>query len=331
MLIKYILKRLLIAIPTLLVISFLVFMIIQLPPGSYLDTKIEQMELEGNIDQVELNRLEKTYHINSNLFVQYIYWIMGFVRGDLGEDFETGEKVSAIIAELLPWTALLSFTTILITWLIAIPAGVLAAIEKNKPVDYVITFVGLIALATPNFIAALIFQVVFLKLDPSFDPTGLVSTKYDNVSWWDFGKLYDLVKHLLVPTFVISLSGTAGMIRLLRTNLIDELKKQYVLCSRARGLHPAKVIMKYPFRVAINPFISGIGGILPSLISGSMVISIVLGLPTLGPTLLEALMGQNTYLASSIIFIQCILAIIGILISDVLLAVVDPRIKFDSK
>ncbi len=331
MLLKYILKRLLIAIPTLLVISFMVFMIIQLPPGSFLDTRLEQMELEGAVDEVELARLEETYHINDPLFVQYAYWIKGFAVGDLGEDFETGDKVSSIIAKLLPWTALLSLCTILMTWMIAIPAGVLAAIEKNKTTDYVITFVGLIALATPNFIAALIFQMVILSMDPSFNPTGLVSPKYNDVSWTNFDKLLDLAKHLVVPTFVISLSGTAGMIRLLRTNLIDELKKQYVLCARARGLHPALVVMRYPFRVAINPFISGIGGILPALISGSMVISIVLGLPTLGPELLRALMGQNTYLAASIVFIQCILAVIGILISDILLAAVDPRIKFESK
>ena len=331
MLIKYILKRLALAIPTLLVISFMVFMIIQLPPGSFLDTRLEQMQMEGNIDYVELQQLEETYHINSSIFVQYVYWIGGFLKGDLGVDFETNEKVSAIIAELLPWTAVISFCTILVTWMIAIPAGVIAAIQKNKTSDYVITFVGLIALATPNFIAALIFQVVFIQLDPSFDPTGLYSAKYEHLPWYNPDKFWDICKHLVVPTFVISLSGTAGMIRLLRTNLIDELKKQYVLCARARGVHPAKVVMKYPFRVAINPFISGIGNILPALISGSMVISIVLGLPTLGPKLLEALMGQNTYLAASIVFIQCILSIVGILISDILLAVVDPRIRFDSK
>lgn len=331
MLIKYILKRIGLAIPTLLVISFLVFMIIQLPPGSFLDTRMEQMELEGSIDYLELKRLEETYHINSNIFVQYLHWLGGFMVWDLGEDFETQEKVTTIIAELLPWTALLSLSTILLTWMIAIPAGVFAAIKKNQGPDYCITFIGLIALATPNFIAALIFQVIFLNIDPEFAPTGLQSPHVEHLPWYNLEKAWDIAKHLVVPTFVISLSGTAGMIRLLRTNLIDELKKQYVLCARARGLHPAKVIMRYPFRVAINPFISGIGGILPALISGSMVISIVLGLPTLGPKLLEALMGQNTYLAASIVFIQCILAVLGILVSDILLALVDPRIRFDSK
>ncbi len=331
MLLKYIFKRLLIAIPTLLVISFMVFMIIQLPPGSFLDTKMEQMELEGQVDLLEIQRLEETYHINSNLTVQYFYWLGGFMIGDLGEDFDTGEKVSSIIAELLPYTAIISFCTILITWMIAIPAGVIAAINKNNPTDYTISFVGLIALATPNFIAAIIFQVVIQAMYPNFSPTGLWSDEYNDVPWYHWDAFIDICKHLVVPTFVIALSGTAGMIRLLRTNLIDELKKQYVLCARARGLHPALVVMKYPFRVAINPFISGIGGILPALISGSMVISIVLALPTLGPKLLEALMGQNTYLASSIVFIQCILAVLGILISDILLAIVDPRIKFDSK
>lgn len=304
-LMKYIFKRLVIAVPTLLVISFMVFMIIQLPPGSFLDTKLETMEMNGVVDQRELDELEKTYHISSPIYVQYFYWIGGFMIGDLGEDFETGQKVTDIMATLLPATALLSFCTILLTWMVAIPAGVIAAIEKNKPGDYIITFVGLIAMATPNFIAALIFQVWIQTIDPSFNPSGLYSPEYEDVSWWSLAKWFDVAKHLAVPTFVISISGTAGMIRLLRTNLIDELKKQYVLCARARGVHPAVVVMRYPFRIAINPFISGIGGLLPALISGSMVISIVLGLPTLGPKLLEALMGQNTYLASSIVFVRC--------------------------
>ena len=331
MLIRYVIKRIVVSIPVLLTISFAVFMIIQLPPGSYLDTRIEQMQREGQVDMVEIESLRERYHFDRPETVQYVYWIKGFLTGDMGKSFEDGTDVTEILKKYLPVTAAISIFTILFTWSIAIPFGIFAAVKKNTVWDYVLTFIGLAAMATPSFVVALVFQVAMQSWWPEFDPTGLISTNLSGLPWYAPAVIFDLLKHLFVPVFILGVQGTAGMIRIMRANVIDELRKQYVLCARARGLHPALVVLRYPVRVAINPFMSNIGLILPRIISGSLIISVVLGLPTLGPRLLQALMSQDTYLASSIVFVQCILAIVGILVSDILLSVVDPRIKFESK
>jgi peptide/nickel transport system permease protein len=327
---RYVIKRILVAIPTLLIISLCVFTMIELPPGSFLDSRIEQMRQEGQVDWAEIESLRERYHFDAPLLVRYYHWITNFVQLDLGKSFETDTEVTDILKDLLPVTMAISICTILFTWSIAIPFGIIAAVKKNSFWDYTLTFVGLAAMATPAFVIAIIFQVIMQSISPSFDPTGLISPQYANAPW-GLAKILDLLKHLWVPVFILGVAGTAGMIRILRANVIDELRKQYVLCARARGLHPALVVLRYPVRVAINPFVSSIGLILPRIISGSMIISIVLALPTLGPKLLQALFSQDTYLASSIVFIQCILAVVGILISDILLAMVDPRIKFGSK
>lgn len=331
MLSRYIIKRLLISIPVLLVISLIVFMVIQLPPGSFLEAKIDQMQREGTYDPVELDNLQKRYRINDPLVVQYGFWIANFVRGDLGQSFETETPVVDILARVVPVTAAISIFTIIFTWSIAIPFGIMAAVRKNTLWDYGLTLIGLTAMATPAFVVAIIFMVIMQGINPTFDPTGLISSEYLDKSWLYWPKILDLLKHIWIPVVILGVGGTAGMIRILRANVIDELRKQYVLCARARGVHPVKVILKYPVRVAINPFVSNIGLILPAIISGSTIISIVLNLPTLGPKVLGALQSQDTYLASSCIFVQCILAVVGILLSDILLAVVDPRIKFGSK
>ena len=342
MLIRYIIKRLLVMIPMLLVISFVVFMMIQLPPGSYLDAKIEQMQRTNTYDPVEIEQLNQRYHIDRPLIEQYFYWITNFFRGDLGDSFETQTKVTSILAKVLPPTIAISLCTICLTYFIAIPFGIIAAVKKNTIWDYLLTFTGLAAMATPGFILALLFMVFMQeKIDPTFDPTGLISPQYLNQPWAGFGqfglaffnwaKIADLMKHIWIPVVILGVGGTAGMIRILRANIIDELRKQYVLCARARGLHPALVILRYPLRVALNPFMSNIGHLLPAIIGGSMIISIVLNLPTLGPKVLGALQSQDTYLASSAVFIQCILSIVGILVSDIMLSVVDPRIRFGSK
>ncbi|NIA21363.1 MAG: ABC transporter permease subunit [Anaerolineaceae bacterium] len=331
MLIRYIIKRMLIAVPVLLLISFIVFMIIQLPPGSFIESKVNQMLREGTYDPEELRQLEEQYRFKDPLPVQYVHWITNFVKGDLGDSFEVGRPVTTILATVLPATMAISAFTILFTWSVAFPFGVIAAVKKNTVWDYLLTFIGLTAMATPAFIVALIFMVVMQWIDPHFDPTGLISKSLQDKPWFYWPKIVDLLKHIWIPVCILGLSGTAGMIRILRANVIDELKKQYVLCARARGLHPAVVVLRYPVRVAINPLMSSVGLVLPRIISGSMIISIVLNLPTLGPKVLAALQSQDTYMAASCIFIQCILAIIGILISDIMLSVVDPRIKFGSK
>lgn len=330
MLVRYFIKRIFIAIPTLLIISFFLFMVIQLPPGSYLDFRIAEMQLEGEVNWAEIENLRQQYHFDEPVIIQYFHWLGNFITGDWGRSFATDEPVLNLMGEYLPITVTISIFTILFTWAIAIPFGVIAAIKRNTKWDYALTFFGLSAMATPGFVVALVFQVVLIQFFPDFTPTGLVSDKYANEPL-SLAKIGDVLLHLLIPIFILGVGGTAGMIRILRANLIDELRKQYVLASRARGLHPALVVLRYPFRVAINPMVSSVGLILPQVISGSVIVSIVLSLPTLGPLLFTALQSQDTYLAVSVTFVQCILAVVGILISDILLALVDPRIKFGAK
>lgn len=327
MLRRYIIKRVLIAIPTLVVISFAVFMIIQLPPGSFVEWQIQQMEESGQVDMVKIQQLVNRYQLDEPLYVQYFAWFGSFLTGDMGESFQTGVPVSRMLADLLPATIAISVFSLLLTWAIAVPFGVLAAVERNTFIDYLLTLVALTAMATPAFVLALLFMMGMQALDPSFDPTGLFSPEYANAPW-SWAKVADLLMHLWVPVVILGVRGTAGMIRILRANVIDELRKQYVQAARARGLHPALVVLRYPVRVAVNPLISNIGLVLPRIISGSVIIAFVLGLQTVGPQLLQALRAQDTYLATSIVFFQCILAVVGILISDILLAVVDPRIRF---
>jgi peptide/nickel transport system permease protein len=330
MLARYLIKRILIAIPILLLISFFVFMIIQLPPGSYLDAKMEQMRLQGQVDMTEINQLRNRYHMDRSPLIQYGYWIKGFIVLDWGQSFEYNVEVMQILKEELPTTMAISIFTILFEWCIAVPFGILAAVKRNTFWDYFLTFIGLVAMATPAFVIALVFMVIMQWIWPNFDPTGLFSSEYSGQDW-TWGKFADLLRHVWVPIFLLGVAGTAGMIRILRANVIDELRKQYVLAARARGLHPALVVLRYPVRVAINPLISSVAGVLPAIISGSVIVAQVLNLPILGPKLLAALFSKDTYLASSIVFFQCILSIVGIMISDVLLAFVDPRIKFGSR
>ncbi|MBN2583660.1 MAG: ABC transporter permease [Planctomycetes bacterium] len=331
---RYILKRALLAIPTLLLISFSIFMFIQLPPGSYVEVKIEEMKKEGQVDMAEVNQLVNRYKLDKPAYVQYTYWMGGLLKGDMGESFVDKKDVTDILAERLPPTATISILTILLTWTIAVPFGIFAAVKKNTVWDYLLTFIGLAAMATPGFVLALVFQMISVHWAEShgttFDPSGLFSREYLGQPW-SIDKILDMMKHIWIPVVILGVAGTAGMIRILRANVIDELRKQYVLCARARGLHPVMVILRYPVRVAINPMISNIGLVLPTIISGTLIIAKVLNLETVGPKLLTALQNQDTYLAASIVFMECVLAVIGILISDILLSMVDPRIKFGSK
>ncbi len=327
MLMKYLIRRVLIAVPTLLIISFLVFWIIQIPEGNFIDHMRRQMEEEGMVDEAALAAMEKEFHINDPMIVQYFHWITSFARGDLGKSVQPGNKfVTEILGELIPNTIAISIGALLISWGVAIPFGIIAAVKKNTTFDYLLTFIGLTAMATPAFVIALIFQTFMVETFPGYSAIGFSSGFEDY--WID--KL-DFAAHMFIPIFILGVAGTAGMIRILRANVIDELKKQYVLCARARGVHPVKVVLRYPVRVAINPFISNVGLILPTLISGSMIIAIVLQLETLGPQTLKAIMDQDMNLAAGAVFIQCILAVIGILLSDILLSLVDPRIKFEKK
>jgi peptide/nickel transport system permease protein len=331
---RYILKRSLLAIPTLLLISFSIFMFIQMPPGSYVEVRIEQMKKEGQVDMAEVNQLIDRYKLDEPDYVQYVYWMGGLLRGDMGESFVDQRDVVDILAERLPPTVAISIMTICLTWTIAIPFGIFAAVKKNTVWDYLLTFIGLAAMATPGFVLALVFQMISVWWAEShgstFDPSGLFSREYLGQPW-SAGKVVDMLMHIWIPVAILGVAGTAGMIRILRANVVDELRKQYVLCARARGLHPVLVVMRYPVRVAINPMISNIGLVLPQIISGSLIIEKVLNLETVGPKLLTSLQSQDTYLAASIVFMQCVRDFVGILVSDILLSIVDPRIMFGAK
>jgi len=326
--IKYIVKRVLYMIPTLIGISILSFFIIQLPPGDYLTAKIAGLAEQGQtIDVATLDAMKARYGLDQPMIVQYWKWISGIVlRGDFGESFEWNRPVTQMIWGRLGLTFILSFVTLLFIWILAFPIGIYSAVKKYSIGDYVFTFFGFIGLAIPNFLFALtLMYIAFSKFGLSVG--GLFSPKFQEAPWsWD--KFVDLMQHIWIPMIVLGLSGTASLIRTMRANLMDELKKPYVETARAKGLAENKLLVKYPVRVALNPFISTVGWILPTLVSGSTVVSIVLNLPTTGPLLLRSLQSQDMYLAGSFILLLSTLTVIGTLISDILLALVDPRIRF---
>jgi len=326
---KYIIKRILYMIPTLIGISMLSFFIIQLPPGDFLTAKIAGMEEQGQtIDVATLNAMKARYGLDRPMIVRYWKWISGIIfRGDFGESFEWNRPVTQMIWGRLGLTFVLSLITLIFIWVIAFPVGIYSAVKKYSIGDYVFTFFGFIGLAIPNFLFALtLMYIAFSKFGLSVG--GLFSPRYQEAAW-SWTKFVDLMQHIWIPMIVLGLSGTASLIRTMRANLMDELKKPYVETARAKGLTENRLLIKYPVRVALNPFISTVGWILPTLVSGSTVVSIVLNLPTTGPLLLRSLQSQDMYLAGSFILMLSTLTVIGTLLSDILLAVVDPRIRFD--
>ena len=315
-------------IPTLIAISIVSFIIIQLPPGSYLNALAASMAEQGDVvDQASLRALEERYGLNEPIYVQYWKWISGIVlHGDFGQSFEWGRPVTDLIWDRLGLTFMLSMATLLFVWAVAFPIGIYSAVRKYSAGDYVATFFGFIGLAIPNFLLALVLMYVSFKyLGQSVG--GLFSPEYVSAPW-SLAKVGDLLAHLWVPMIVIGTAGTAGLIRIMRANLLDELNKPYVTTARAKGLGERRLLMKYPVRVALNPFVSTVGWVLPELVSGAAITSIVLSLPTTGPVLLKALLAQDMYLAGSFIMMLSVLTVIGTLLSDILLAWLDPRIRF---
>jgi peptide/nickel transport system permease protein len=316
-------------IPTIIGISFLTFFIIQLPPGDFLTSKLAGMMEQGEtIDVATLEALKSRYGLDQPIVVQYWKWVSGIIfRGDFGQSFEWNRPVTDMIWGRLGLTFVLSFITLIFIWILAFPIGIYSAVKKYSPGDYAFTFLGFIGLAIPNFLFALtLMYIAFSQFGLSVG--GLFSPKYTEAPWsWE--KLVDLLQHIWIPMIVLGLAGTANLIRTMRANLLDELKKPYVVTARAKGLSENKLLIKYPVRVALNPFISTVGWVLPTLVSGSTVVSIVLNLPTTGPLLLRALQSQDMYLAGSFILMLSTLTVIGTLLSDILLALVDPRIRFD--
>lgn len=325
---SYVLRRILYMIPTLFFISLVSFYIIQLPPGDYLSSMASAMSAQGeSVNQAQLAALKARYGFDQPIYVQYWKWITGILtRGDFGQSFEWNRPVSSLIWARLGITMGLSLLSTLFIWAVAFPIGIYSATNKYSVGDYVATFVGFIGLATPNFLFALILMYVGFKYFGQ-SPGGLFSPEYVGAPW-SLAKLGDLLSHLWVPVIVIGSAGTAGLIRILRANLLDELNRPYVTTARAKGVPEGRLLRKYPLRLALNPFVSGIGGLLPGLISGEAIIGIVLNLPTTGQLLLGALQAQDMYLAGSFILMVSVLAVIGVLISDLCLAWLDPRIQY---
>lgn len=324
---NYIVRRIFYMFILIFVTSIVSFVIIQIPQGDYLDVLIENLKQVGMEDQLEMVReLEARYGLDLPVYRQYLKWIGGFFRGDLGHSFVYNAPVAKLVKERLPLTVLLSFCSMLFVYLGALPIGIYSATHQYSVTDYTFGVLGYIGLATPNFLLAMILMVVFYTAF-GWSPGGLFSPEYQ-IAPWSFAKFFDLLKHLPVPVIVVGTAGMAGMIRVMRATLLDELNKAYVITARAKGLTERRLLIKYPIRLAINPMVSGIGGILVGLISGGAIISIVISLPTMGPLMLTAVLNEDMYMAGSLTFIYGSLGLLGILISDMLLVVVDPRIKF---
>lgn len=323
---RYIAHRFLIMIPTLLAISFIVFVIIQLPPGDYLETYIAELQSRGEgVDVEKIQFLRESYGLDQPFLVQYGYWVLGMIQGDFGYSFEFNLPVAQVVGDRLWLTALVSVATILFTWVVAFPIGVYSATHQYSWGDHGLTFLGFLGLATPNFLLALVL-LYFANVWFGTSIGGLMDEQYVGQPW-TWGKVGSILAHLWIPVIVIGTSGTAGMIRRLRANLLDELQKQYVVTGRAKGLPPFRLLVKYPLRMSLNPFIADIGSLLPEIISGAAIVSVVLSLPTTGPMLLDALRSQDMYLAGSFLMFMAVLTVIGVLISDLLLAMLDPRIR----
>ena len=325
---SFIFKRLLYMIPTLIAISVLSFAIIQLPPGDFLTSKVAQLQSQGeSIDQATIDALSKRYGLGEPIYTQYWKWISGIVlRGDFGESFDWNRPVKTLIWDRLGLTFMVSISTLIFIWVVSIPIGVYSAVRKYSIGDYVATFIGFIGLAIPNFLLALVLMYISFKVFGQ-SVGGLFSPDYIDAPW-SWGKFKNLLEHLWVPVIVLGTSGTAGLIRIMRANLLDELNKPYVETARAKGLSETRLLFKYPFRIAMNPFVSTIGWVLPGLVSGATITAIVLNLPTTGPLLLRSLLAQDMFLAGSFILILSTLTVIGTLISDILLAWLDPRIRY---
>lgn len=317
-----------IMIPTLLIISVLIFIIIELPPGDYVTSYVQALKGKGyEISQTQLEALRKQYGLDKSWFDRYISWGSGFITGNLGMSFTYDEPVNKLIGDRLPLTIMISVVTILFTWLLAIPIAIFSAVKKYTFGDYALTFIGFIGLSIPNFFLAILLMYFGFKYF-GVSIGGLFSREY-LLAPWSFGKFKDLLSHLWVPVVVIGTAGTASMIRILRGTLLDELGKDYVRTARAKGLSEIRILVFHPLRVAINPLISTIGWLLPTVISGEVITAQVLSIPTTGPMLLSALMNQDMYLAGSFLMVLSILTVIGTLISDILLAWLDPRIRYD--
>ena len=321
-----VLRRLRLMVVTLAAISVLSFLIIQAPPGNYLDTYITQLRMQGDaIDDARIEALEARYGLERPMHVQYLKWIWGVLRGDLGRSMAHNMEVNELIAQRLPASLAISTISLILVYLLGLPIGIYSATRQYSAGDYLFTFIGFMGLAIPNFLFALILLWLIFEATGNA-AIGLFSAEYANAPW-SVAKLIDLLKHLWMPALIVGTAGTAGLIRVVRASLLDELHKLYVTVARAKGVAERKLLFRYPVRIALNPVISTIGWTLPALVSGELLVSLVMGLPTVAPLFVQALINQDMFLAGSVVMVLSSLTVLGTLISDILLVAIDPRIR----
>ena len=326
---SYIFRRLVYMIVLLIVITVISFVIIQLPPGDYVTTLAGQLARSGvAVDAAQLDNLRDRYGLDQPIYVQFWKWISNFVQGDFGWSFQFNRPVREVIGQAMMLTIIISLTTLIFTYVVAIPIGIYSATRQYSVGDYVVMFIGFIGLATPNFLLALILMMFLLSIGVNFG--GLFSPEFMRADWSP-AKVWDLIKHMPLPVVIVGTAGTAGLIRVMRASLLDELGRQYVITARSKGVAEQRLLFKYPVRVAINPIVSTIGWQLPVIVSGTIVTDIVLGLPTTGPLLFSSLTSQDMFLAGTLLLLLNSLTVLGTFISDFLLIAIDPRINFSGR
>ena len=326
----YIIRRFLLALLTIWAISVLSFAIIQLPPGDYVTAYIAQLASSGvDVTPEFAENLRQQYGLDSPVWVQYLKWMEQISRGNFGRSLEWRAPVLDMIGDRLWLTMAVSLSAVIFTWALALPIGIYSAVRQYSIADYIFTFIGFIGLAVPSFLLALILMYVGFRYFGA-NIGGLFSPEYQ-LADWSPGKVWDLIKHLPLPAIILGMAGTAQLIRIMRANLLDELRKPYVITARAKGMSEFRLILKYPVRAALNPFVSTLGYLFPFIISGSIIVALVLSLPTIGPLLLRALVSQDMFLAGTIVLFLGIMTVIGTFISDILLMWIDPRIRFERR
>ncbi len=315
---RFSIRRILMMIPTLFVISIIVFVIIQLPPGDIVTSRIQELQQQGQeISQEQIEALRARFNLDAPIHIQYFKWIGGIFRGDLGYSMMFDQPVSSLIWERLGYTTLIAILCMLFTWVVAFPIGIFSALRQYTLGDYFFTVLAFLGLSIPNFMLALLIMYVGSEYLGMQEVGGLFSLEFMNAPW-SLDRIVNLLKNIWIPVVVVGVAGTAGLMRIMRANLLDELQKPYVITARAKGVSPAKLILKYPVRIAINPFVSTIGWMLPAMFSGEVIVASVLALPTTGPLLLHSLLNQDMYLAGSFILILSALTVFGTLLSDIL-------------
>ncbi len=327
---RFIVQRLLLLPILLLLFSIIVFALVQAPPGDFLTSYVSMLATSGSsIDEAQVAALKAQWGLDQPFHIQYLRWMQNLLRGNLGMSLEYQRPNNELIGERLLLTIVLALFSFVFTWAIAIPAGILTAVKQHTIIDYAFTVLNYIGVAVPNFMLALILMwIAFSRFGLSV--TGLFSPEFIDAPW-SWPRVVDLLKHIWLPMIILGVAGTARLTRVMRANLLDEMNKPYVITARAKGLSEWKLVLKYPVRLAINPLVSTIGWYLPQLFSGSLIVATVMNLQNIGPLLLRSLITQDMYLAGSILLIYCLLTIIGTLISDILLALLDPRIRMEGQ